>query len=160
MQATVSHPIYGLIIYDENFWTGKRVILVGGVPLIKIKKTDYELPATAETPAVAVTVKGNYVSGVTMTIGDEVITLVEKPAASDYVLGCLPAILFFLFVMGGAIGGALAGLMGFGGILLMKSRPNMKQKLLISLGASAVIVAIGVGIILYAVYVASLMQNM
>ena len=41
----------------------------------------------------------------------------------------------------------------------MKTRPNMKQKLLISLGASAIIVAIGVALAIYAIYVLSLMQN-
>lgn len=149
MQATVSHPVYGLIIYDENFWTGKRTIIVDGVPLVKIKKTSYELPATAESPAVAVTVKGSYISGVALIIGGEVITLIGKAAASDYILGILPASLFFAFIMGGAIGGGIAGAMGFLGVLLMKSRPNIKQKLLISLGSSAVIVAVGVAIIFY-----------
>lgn len=160
MKSTFLHPVYGMIVYEENFWTGKRNILVNGVQLKKIKKTNYELPETAESDAVAVTVKGSYISGVTLTIGGENITVVEKASTADYILGSLPAILFFIFIMQGAIGGGIAGLMGFGGVLLIKSRPNMKQKLLISLGSSAVIIAIGVAIILYAIYIVSLMQNM
>jgi hypothetical protein len=56
------------------------------------------------------------------------------------------------------IGGGIAGVMAMGGLILMKTRPNMKQKLLISLGSSAVIVVIGVALILYAMYVATQMQ--
>lgn len=26
MQTTVSHPAYGLITYEESFWTGKKTI--------------------------------------------------------------------------------------------------------------------------------------
>ena len=159
MQVTVSHPTYGIITYEEGFWTGKKTILFDGIPLNKINKTTYELPATEEAPALTVTVKGSYIGGITLTVGDEVITLTPKASTSDYVLGILPGALFFALIMQGAIGGALAGMMGFGGVLLMKSRPNMKQKLLISLGASAVIIAIGVAMIIYAVYILSLMQN-
>ena len=163
MQVTVTHPTYGLITYTEGFWTGKKTILFEGTPLIKIQKNVYQLPADpaveGSTP-LTVALRGSYISGVTLTIGTEIITLTKKPATSDYVLGILPAALFFALIMQGALGGGLGALMGIGGLLLMKSRPNMKQKLLISLGASAVIVAVGVLIILYALHVASLMQNM
>ena len=158
MQATVSHPTYGLITYQESVWTGKKTFLFDGIPLVKIDKTTYELPATADSPAITATVKGNFIMGLTMTIGDEVILLSEKPAVSDYILGGLPAVLFLIFIMQGAIGGAIAGVMAMGGLILMKTRPNMKQKLLISLGSSAVIVVIGVALILYAIYVASQIQ--
>ena len=150
MQVTVSHPTYGVISYDESFWTGKKTILIDGIPLQKINKTTYQLPADPANPEsapVTFTVKGSYVGGVTMTDGSETITLSPKASAADYILGILPGALFFGLIMQGAIGGALAGMMGFGGVLLMKSRPNLKQKLLISLGVSAVIVAIGVGLI-------------
>jgi hypothetical protein len=148
MLISVSHPTYGVISYDENAWTGKKTILFDGVPLIKTAKNTYQLPATAETPAQTVTVKGSYVGGVSLIVEGEVIVLTGKPSAADYILGILPAALFFALIMQGAIGGAIAGMMGFGGILLMKSRKNLKQKLLISLGASAVIVAIGVALII------------
>ena len=32
---------FGTIIYDENFWTGKRRIAIGGVELSKIDKKTY-----------------------------------------------------------------------------------------------------------------------
>ncbi len=151
MQITISHPTYGIITYEEGFWTGKKTILVDGVPLQKVNKTTYILPADPSDPEsapVTFTLKGGFVGGVTMTDGSETITLSPKATTSDYVLGILPAALFFAFILQGAIGGAIAGMMSVGGIMLMKTRPNMKQKLLISLGASAVIVAIGIAIII------------
>ena len=150
MQNTISHPTYGIITYDESFWTGKKTILFDGIPLQKVSKNTYLLPANPADPEsnpVTFTVKGNMVGGVTITNGTETITLFQKATATDYILGILPAVLFFLFILQGAIGGAIAGMMSVGGILLMKTRPNMKQKLLISLGASAVIIAIGIAII-------------
>lgn len=167
MQVTVSHPTYGLITYTESFWTGKKTILFDGIPLLKIQKNMYQLPASRSAEGAAegaspltVAVKGSYISGASLIVGDETIPLTSKPATSDYVLGILPGALFFALIMQGALGGGLAALMSFGGILLMKSRPGMKQKLLISLGASAVITAIGVALIIHAFYVLSLMQNM
>ena len=154
MQNTISHPTYGIITYDESFWTGKKTILFDGIPLQKVSKNTYLLPANPADPEsnpVTFTVKGNMVGGVTITNGTETITLFQKATATDYILGILPAVLFFLFILQGAIGGAIAGMMSVGGILLMKTRPNMKQKLLISLGASAVILAIGVTIIVLTV---------
>ena len=150
MQNTISHPTYGIITYDESFWTGKKTILFDGIPLQKVSKNTYLLPANPADPEsnpVTFTVKGNMVGGVTITNGTETITLSQKATATDYILGILPAVLFFLFILQGAIGGAIAGMMSVGGILLMKTRPNTKQKLLISLGASAVIIAIGIAII-------------
>lgn len=154
MQNTISHPTYGIISYSESFWTGKKTILFDGVALQKVNKTTYQLPANPADPEsapVTFTVKGNFVGGVTISDGSETIALSPKATTSDYVLGILPAALFFALIIGGALGGALAGMMGIGGVLLMKSRPNMKQKLLISLGASAVILAIGVAIIVLTV---------
>ncbi len=149
MQTTIVHSVYGVIGYEEGFWTGKRTITFNGFPLIKLNKTTYELPAnpTTGTPALTVTVKGSFIGGVTLTVGDEIITVIPKTSVADYVLGILPGALFFGLLIQGAIGGALAGMMAVGGVMLMKSRPNLKQKLLISLGASAVIVAIGVALI-------------
>jgi hypothetical protein len=147
MQITVSHPTYGLITYEESFWTGKKTILFDGVPLVKLSKNTFQIPSDGTTPPVTMTVKGSYLGGLTLFTPDEVITVTGKPTVADYVLGILPGALFFGLIMQGAIGGALAGMMGFGGVMLMKTRPNLKQKLLISLGASAAIIALGIAIV-------------
>ena len=43
MKASVHHVGYGQIEYDENFWTGKRELSVGGEKLLKKKKNVYKL---------------------------------------------------------------------------------------------------------------------
>ena len=144
MQLTYSHPTYGLISCEESAWTGKKTICFDGIPLVKKNKTTYELPATDDTPALTVTVKGSYVTGLNLIIGAETIELTQAPRWYDYVLAILPAVLFWCFIIGGAIGGAVAGMMAVGGIMLMKSLPKVWQKLLVSLGVSFVIVAVGI----------------
>ncbi|MBQ9150685.1 MAG: hypothetical protein IJX72_00420 [Clostridia bacterium] len=153
MQITVSHPTYGLITYEESAWTGKKTILFDGIPLVKIKKNTFQLPADPakeDSSPLTVTVKGGYVSGVTLLVGDEVIPVTQKASALDIVLGIIPAILFFSLVIGGAIGGAIGGMMAIGGILIMKSCKKTIHKILICVGASAVILAIGIPLLLIA----------
>ena len=41
MKEIVQHPIYGEIIYNENFWTGKKKIAVNGVDAQPISKKDH-----------------------------------------------------------------------------------------------------------------------
>ena len=141
MQTTVSHPTYGLITYEESFWTGKRIITFDGIPLTKINKT---------TAPVTVTVKGNYISGVSLVIGDETVTLTAKASVLDFVLGCIPAGLFFAFVIGGAIGGGLSALIGMGLTILMKTRKKTIHKVLICIGLSAAVLAVGIPLLLAA----------
>ena len=163
MQTTVSHPAYGLITYEESFWTGKKIITFDGIPLTKINKTTYQyqsLPAdpfaspegdagSASAP-VTVTVNGKYISGVSLVIGDETVTLTAKATVLDFVLGWIPGILFFAFVIGGAIGGALGAMIGMGLTILMKTRKKTVHKVLICIGISVAILAVGIPLLLAA----------
>ena len=148
MLTTVSHPTYGVISYDENAWTGKKTILFDGIPLTKTAKNTYQLPATAETPALTVTVKGSYIGGVSLVIGDETIGLTQKATALDIILGIIPAVLFFSMIIGGAIGGALSAMIGMGLVMVMKTRKKVIHKVLICVGISAAILAIGIPMLL------------
>ena len=163
MQTTVSHPIYGIITYEESFWTGKKIITFDGIPLTKINKTTYQYQALPTDPfaspegdagsasaPVTVTVKGNYISGVSLVIGDETVTLTAKASALDFVLGWIPGILFFAFVIGGAIGGALGAMIGMGLTIFMKTRKKTVHKVLICVGISAAILAVGIPLLLAA----------
>ncbi len=98
----------------------------------------------------AVTVKGNYISGVSLVIGDETVTLTAKATVLDFVLGWIPGILFFAFVIGGAIGGALGAMIGMGLTILMKTRKKTIHKVLICIGISAAILAVGIPLLLAA----------
>lgn len=161
MQTTVSHPIYGIITYEESFWTGKKIITFDGIPLTKINKTTYQYQALPTDPfaspegdagsasaPVTVTVKGNYISGVSLVIGDETVTLTAKASVLDFVLGYIPAGLFFAFVIGGAIGGGLSALIGMGLTILMKTRATTIQKVLICIGLSIAVLAVGIPLLL------------
>lgn len=161
MQVTVSHPTYGLITYEESFWTGKKSILFDGIPLLKINKTTFQLPAASTDPfaateesaegvsaPVTVTVKGSYINGASLIIGGETVTLTAKASVLDIILGLIPAVLFFAFVIGGAIGGGLAALIGMGLTTLIKTRKKTIHKILISLGVTAAILAVGIPLFL------------
>ena len=160
MQTTVSHPAYGLITYEESFWTGKKIIMFDGIPLTKINKTTYQYQALPADPfaspeegvsaPVTVTVKGSHVGGVSLAIGDETITLTAKATVLDAVLGWIPGILFFAFIIGGAIGGALGAMIGMGLTILMKTRKKTIHKVLICIGISAAILAVGIPLLLAA----------
>lgn len=163
MKTTIHHSTYGFITYEESAWTGKKIITIGGVTLVKIKKNVFQYTpmlgdpfATApegeeSTPlpsTVTVTVKGNYIGGVSLVIGEETIPLTIKASALDITLGVIPAALFFIFILGGALGGALSAAIGMGLVTLLKNRTKTIYKILISLGISVAILAVGIPLLL------------
>ena len=163
MKTTIHHPTYGFITYEESAWTGKKIITIGGVTLVKIKKNVFQYTpmlgdpfATApegeeSTPlpsTVTVTVKGNYIGGVSLVIGEETIPLTIKASALDITLGVIPAALFFIFILSGALGGALSAVIGMGLVTLLKNRTKTIYKILISLGISVAILAVGIPLLL------------
>ena len=163
MKTTIHHPTYGFITYEESAWTGKKIITIGGVTLVKIKKNVFQYTpmlgdpfATApegeeSTPlpsTVTVTVKGNYIGGVSLVIGEETIPLTIKASALDITLGVIPAVLFFIFILSGALGGALSAAIGMGLVILLKNCTKTIYKILISLGISVAILAVGIPLLL------------
>ena len=163
MKTTIHHSTYGFITYEESAWTGKKIITIGGVTLVKIKKNVFQYTpmlgdpfATApegeeSTPlpsTVTVTVKGNYIGGVSLVIGEETIPLTIKASALDITLGVIPAALFFIFILSGALGGALSAAIGMGLVTLLKNRTKTIYKILISLGISVAILAVGIPLLL------------
>ena len=163
MKTTIHHPTYGFITYEESAWTGKKIITIGGVTLVKIKKNVFQYTpmlgdpfatapegeeSTSLPSTVTVTVKGNYIGGVSLVIGEETIPLTIKASALDITLGVIPAALFFIFILGGALGGALSAVIGMGLITLLKNRTKTIYKILISLGISVAILAVGIPLLL------------
>ena len=143
MKTTVQHPKFGEIVYDENLLTGKRAISVGGYALQKRNKTTYVVPGG---PAEAVVyVKGNFFSGVSLSIMGQDVRVTASTKWYEYVLSALifaliliwgnsTALCAILPVVGGAIGGGISGLMLCVNLLLMKSTNKLWLKLLIWLG--------------------------
>lgn len=89
-----------------------------------------------------VILKGNFLTGATLWIGDQTIRMPEKPAwyeiASSVfifvfilVWGNVPPLIDVLPLVGGAIGGLVSAVCAFVNFFLMKSTKNVLLKLLI-----------------------------
>ena len=93
MKTVVNHETYGEIVYDENFWTGKKTISINGVVLQKISKKDFSY--TTETGTQTVSVKGNFLSGVKLNVANQTIVISDSAKWYEYVL----AVLGFVFIL-------------------------------------------------------------
>lgn len=141
MNKTIMHAVYGVIMLDENIWTGKKNLAINGKLLPKRKKNVYLL-GEGET-AIPVTLKGSTLTGASVIIGGEEITIIPNPSTLDWLLSSLPFVLMLIWgnsvalcsiipVIGGGIGGAIGGL----GIVLCMTNIREKplgKKLLVSL---------------------------
>lgn len=148
MKKTIIDEKYGLIVYDESFWTGKKKLSVGGEIAKKVSKKAFDVGGK-----IAV-IKGSYLFGLTITIDGDVITVTPKPTWYETALMLLP-IIFMLFwgnvedlvlifpVVGGAIGGVIGALGMCFSILLMGKVKKPIFKVLIGLGMFAATVLTG-----------------
>lgn len=140
MRSIVQHETIGSIVYEENFWTGKKNIFINDTPLVKQSKKLFLYSNGIENKTVHVT--GNFVAGTKLVIGGETIEMV--PSAKWYEIMCS----IFIFVLnmvwgnsvalctifpvaGGAIGGAISGLVAVANLLVMKSVKSVALKLAI-----------------------------
>lgn len=139
----VDHATFGEITYNENIWTGKRIITINGQELVKEKKNVYL--CTNENGALKVTVKGSVFSGISLIINGESIEISAKP--QWYELACSISIFVLILiwgnssklcsiipVVGGAIGGGISGAMAIVTLASMKSAKSVKAKLVVWLG--------------------------
>ena len=143
MLSVVQHEVHGQIIYEENFWTGKKTVSIGGIPLKKQKKNVY-LYENGEA-ASYVTIQGNFATGVKLLISGEAIELTKAAKWYEIALsvsifalimvwGNVEALFTILPVVGGAIGGGISGAAAIGCLIGMKSTKSLVLKLLIWLG--------------------------
>ena len=141
MKVSVRHMLYGKIEYDENFWTGKKELTVRGKKLKKTGRNVFKSILGREYR-----IQGNLLTGATLCVGNTNIQLSEP--CKWYEVFCSVLIAVFLFVwgndptlcmilplVGGAIGGAIAGLGTVTCLLLMKQTKGVGKKLLVWLGA-------------------------
>lgn len=143
MKASIHHVGYGEIEYDENFWTGKRELSVGGQKLLKKKRNVYIL--NSETGALDCRIKGSFLTGATLYIDQDVIQISAHCKwyeifcsvlifAFVLVWGNSPQLCMIIPIVGGAIGGAISGLGTCINLLLMRKTKQVGLKLLIWLG--------------------------
>ena len=143
MKASVHHVGYGQIEYDENFWTGKRELTIGGQKLLKKKKNVYML--NDENGELECRIKGSFLTGATLYIEQDVIQL--SAPCKWYEICCSALICVFVLtwgnspslckifpIVGGAIGGGISGLGACVSLFLMRRTKNAGLKLLVWLG--------------------------
>ncbi len=148
MIRTIQHPTYGAIVVNQNFWTGGCQITINGETLQKKSSRVYVAQSGEEVHLV-----GSGLSGFALNIRGELIPIEEKTKWYEYILAFFP--LFFIIVWGnvpplytmlpvvsGAIGGAIAGLLGAVALVLMKKAHNPLVKVGIAVGIFALTVLI------------------
>lgn len=139
MKQTIQHEKYGEILYNENFWTGKKSLSMNGAPLTKISKKEFQ---TAN--GVTGTITGSFLLGACLSIEGETIRLTPKITWYEIVLCLLPFILIMIWgnvvelclivpVVGGAIGGAISGMLSVVSLFVMRSVKPVWAKILIGI---------------------------
>ena len=147
MKKEINHSVFGKIIYEENFWTGKKSIFINGKKLIKISKTSYKMCLENEE-SYYVTLEGNMFKGTRLRIKGKTVILSPATKWYEYVLAILPLALVLIWgsspslceivpVVGGAIGGAIGGIFMCLSIILMKETKNILFKILIGISCFA-----------------------
>lgn len=140
MKQTIINEVLGEIVYEESPWTGKKSLSVNGKPLDKIDKNTFRL----DTGEYAV-IKGSYLMGAKLTIGNETIRLSESVKWYEIAIAVLtfmislvwgnsPTLVQIFPMVGGAIGGALSCAGGLFSLVCMKKVKNPLVKILIGLG--------------------------
>lgn len=143
MKVVIQHETYGEIVYEESVWTGKKSISIGGASLRKIDKKTF-----AMTDGVGVTVIGNYLTGVKLRIGTTEIRVTPAVKWYEIVLSLLPIILIIVWgnvpslcgiipIVGGAIGGAISGVMCVVNLFAIKGLKKIWLKIIVSLAVLA-----------------------
>ncbi len=160
MKESIRHPLYGEIIYTESFWSGKKTLTVNGVDAQRISKKEYLIN---EKRAI---LKGNYYTGACLYIDGELIQLTPKSTWYEIILSILPLVFLLTWgnspalcaifpVIGGAIGGFLAGGAFVASLLFMRRAKSPMSKIFIGIGVCAVSILISFAlaiIILSALY--------
>ncbi|MBR5388289.1 MAG: hypothetical protein IK147_02330 [Clostridia bacterium] len=148
MRTVVQDNVIGHIIYEENFWTGKKNLTVNGKPLKKTSRTTFcfEDGTTA-------TLKGGFFSGAKVTVKNVTVNLISPPkwyeiAIAIFMLafviawGNSPRLCEIFPIVGGAIGGGISGIFAMLSVLVMKRAKNPLIKVLIGIVFFAVLVLV------------------
>ncbi len=160
MEKVIQHDTYGTILYNEGDWSGKKKIKINDVELQKIGRNKWTYEFGGET--LEVSVKGSFLMGAALTIGNEKIQVTEKPTWYSYVLSVLTVAFVIIWgasvtlvkifpIVGGALGGGISALYAVLNLYLAGKVKSAGYKLLIGLGmfAAAVLTCylLGVGIV-------------
>lgn len=142
MKKIVNNEKYGQIVYEENFWSGKREITLGDVKLSQKSKNIFIGNINGEN--IDFEVQGNFVSGARIKLDGEFFEIVPKSKWYEYVLFFLPLILVIIWgsskelcqilpVVGGAIGGGISGGFSMAALIASKKYTKLAPKILCAL---------------------------
>ena len=152
MKEVIIHPTYGEIVYDESFWTGKKIITVNGATAPAMSRKEFIIDGKRAI------IKGSYYTGIKMHIDGEVIVLSPTPKWYELILALIPVLFSITWgnvtalcaifpVVGGALGGGLSALCSLTYLAFMKKANKPINKILIGLA--------GVVATIFALYVAA-----
>ena len=151
MKNTVSHPKIGVITYEENFFNGKKSLIVNENTLHQRSETVFV--EVDEEKEIEYQVTGNFAAGVTLKAKGVSVQVVPKTPGYEYLIYFMPLIVILVWssiknlcdvipVLGGLIGGAISGAISCAALVLAKCKNNILTKIGISLVATAVAFAI------------------
>ncbi|MDE6850413.1 MAG: hypothetical protein K2J54_03710, partial [Clostridia bacterium] len=137
MKNIVQNEQYGEIVYEESFWTGSKNITVNGEALEKVSRKEFRTASGEQ-----VLVKGNFLTGVKLAVGSDLITITPNVTWYEILFAVLPFVLIMVWgntvalcrivpVVGGAIGGAISAALGAVSLFLMRSVKPLWLKLII-----------------------------
>ena len=146
MQKSTVHEIYGEVCYYENIWTGKKKITINGVELAPKNKTTFLF--NDGTGVKEAKISGSVFNGVKLNIDGNIIEMTPPTKWYEYITGISlvlfvivwgnnPALVAILPIVGGGIGGAISGLLGYFTVLAVKSADKWYLKAAIWLGMFA-----------------------
>lgn len=141
MRSVIQTQKYGEIVYEESYWTGKRKVNVGGTEFKKINKKTFVGEINGERIGVAIS--GNYISGVFIDINGEKFRVTESAKWYDYLIAFIwlfpyfvwansPVLCAILPIVGGGLGGAIAGVFVASALGIIKTNKNIAAKIGIS----------------------------
>ena len=145
MVEAVRHPTYGLIMYKESFWTGKKNIKIDGKELKREKRNRFIYEAD-DGSIKNVTTRGNMIfTGVNVVIEGEKIRVTRGASWFEMLCSALIFALIMVWgnnvylcsiipIVGGAIGGCISALMAMLNLLAMRASRNFVGKLLVWIG--------------------------
>ena len=147
MREVINNSVYGEIVFDENAFTGKKVLTVNGVEATAVSKKEFLIDGKKAT------LKGNFITGVELLIEDDVVVLSPKPRWYESLISILPFLFVIIWgnnvslcavfpVLGGALGGAIGALGSILSLLFMKKARLIINKLLIGLAVFVLTVLI------------------
>lgn len=140
MEKTVIHERYGEIVYRENFWSGKKDVVINGTQLSRKNKNTFLYWLRGRK--LEVRIEGNFLAGIWLSIEGERVDVREKTKWFEYALsvfifafvivwGNVPALLKILPLIGGMLGGVIGAIMGMANLFFMRKTEKIAEKLLI-----------------------------